>query len=228
MTSLVLTAALTFASPSGVIVGNGGDSIFCLKKAGSAKFPVSGLYVLDYATDFPANLEGVVQNRSVKESLDRIEGLLKAKAPQALSSFLSFRLALDGIPSKLETGRLWLPAGGKPLKNLKDEYARILPPNCRFQKMNRSLYGLYQQTVVRTHRGRKIVYHYDEEIIADYLARPDQIQASILFVHEWLWDFYEGDRMGAPKIRKANHFLHSEAADRASPEEFQSRVFHAQ
>ncbi|MGE0633943.1 MAG: hypothetical protein AB7O96_16130 [Pseudobdellovibrionaceae bacterium] len=68
-------------------------------------------------------------------------------------------------------------------------------------------------------------YEYDPRFVNGYLKDENPTQASVLLIHEWLWDFYEDDRFGAPKIRDANAFLHSADAEMATPKEFQNRAF---
>ena len=222
-----LLAVLLFspAAVAGVLVGNdGGDSIFC--EASGAKFPESGMYVLDYAVSFPEPSQIKVEE-SLTAGLDRIERLLSEKAPQALPSFRSFRPTLDPAPFVETEERFWW-AAERPLNNIRDEYVKVLPPNCRFKGSNSKDFGIFQQTVVRSRfKNRRLKYEYDRDFVEDYLRRQDHTQALILFVHEWLWDFYENDRNGAPKIRAANAFLLSSGAENAPGPLFRDRLFRA-
>lgn len=232
MTTVVAIVVFVFFGASqsfaGVLVGNGGDSIFCQKTGESGRFKHSGFYVLDYAVNFPDDLSKLAKVESLTQSLNRIEKLVRSRAPEALPSFLSFRAAWMPRPFVETDERIWNPAQRR-LTDIKDEWARQLPWNCRFNKSKEKLYGIYQQTVVRRRLASgKVSYQYDSAIVGDYLSQVDPTQASVLFIHEWLWDFYEGDRVGAPRIRNANLFLHSQEAEKASAGEFIQKVFRAQ
>lgn len=213
-------------SRAGVIVGNGGDSLYCEFAPEDKRFPKSGFYVLDYALNFPANLAGIAEVESLNQSLDRIERLLKANSPQILDSFLQYRASLHEASTLFDIERVW-KAKTNPLQDVKDEVARALPANCRFRE-DTKFRGLFHQTVVRERTQNKVIYIYDPDILNIYLREENPMQASTLFVHEWLWDFYENDIAGARKIRSANAFLHSNYADSANPQEFVIRVLHAQ
>lgn len=230
-TSFFITIFVTLITGShafsGVLVGNGGDSIYCQKTGDVGKFRYSGFYVLDYALSFPNDPSVLVKISSLQGSLDRIEKLLRSHAPEAVASFLSFRAAFKPEPFVETDERAWI-ASQRPLINIRDEWARQFPLNCRFHKRNKAFYGIHQQTVVRRRASNgRVSYQYDAAIVGDYLTQSDPTQASVLFIHEWLWDFYEGDRFGAPKIRSANLFLHTLDAEKASTAEFVTKVFHA-
>lgn len=230
--NFIFLLAILAASPlvsAGVLIGNGGDSLYCIKVEGSAKFPQDGFYVLDYVVRFPEDGAGIVPVAGLNASLDRIENLIRAKAPEALSSFLSFRATVSPVPFLQTSDRKWTPVD-KGLENIRDEYAKRFPRNCSFKHPGKNeVYGVYQQTVVRKRSdSRKVVYKYDRQIMNDYLSRADAMQASIILVHEWLWDYYEGATRGAAKIRGANLFLHSKLAEDASPAEFAKAVLHSE
>jgi hypothetical protein len=229
---LNLVATVTILAPvapfarAGVLVGNGGDSVQCIAVPENRKFPITGLYVLDYVVNFPYDLRGIVQIQSLSQSLDRIENLIRLKAPFALESFLNYRASLLPTPFTNTVDRIWF-GEMHPLVNVQDEFARFLPPNCRMRGQGQTYKGIYQQTVIRVHGPRAIRYRYDNRIMQDYLSRADAMQASVLLVHEWLWDFYDQMELGSPRIRNANYFLHSASADSATAEGFVRSVFYA-
>jgi hypothetical protein len=82
--------------------------------------------------------------------------------------------------------------------------------------------------VVRHRIGQRIAYDFEETIMQEFFEN-NPTQASYMLVHEWLWDFYESQPDGSPRIRSANGFLHSRASEFSVNRgaEFKRRVFDA-
>jgi len=218
---------------SGVIVPNGGDSIYCISTK-DAKFPYTGYYVLDYALQFSAQLKDVRTFESLEDFLGRLEKLLEKNAPYALDSWRSFRASI-GDKSLLNTvDRQWAGVT-RPLRNVPDEYVQRIPPNCqmneRYERCHGSqkCHGFYRQTVVRKRLSSLVRYEYDSWLVDEYFQAASLLQITTLLTHEWLWDFYDaGSDKGvqpAHHIRQANRFLHSLQADTVTAKEFGCAVF---
>jgi hypothetical protein len=209
---------------------HGGDSVYCDATGGAnSKFQVDGFYVLDYVVNFPESLDELEPVGSLKDSLDRIEALLRKNAPDSLSSFQDFRRSLTLSNPTPDDIRRWYPSQN-PLRYIHDQFVNHLPSNCRYasqQSGDNLLSGVFLQTVIRSVSPPYIIYQYDPAIVDDYLARPNALQASVLFIHEWLWDYYDKSSYGAPRIRHANAFLHSKRAERSAGNDFIQNVFQA-
>ncbi|MGE0528791.1 MAG: hypothetical protein AB7P49_17125, partial [Bdellovibrionales bacterium] len=138
----LLISLFSLTAAAGTLVGNGGDSIYCHAIKEDAKFPRSGLYVLDYALTFPHRLEGVAAITDLESSLQRIQNLLDRHVPDAGRSFRAFRHSLPDIHTQGYTrgytlsdirgethgdpSRLWQPAR-RELINIRDEWVGTLP-----------------------------------------------------------------------------------------------------
>ncbi len=75
------------------------------------------------------------------------------------------------------------------------------------------------QTVIRTERLDATIYEFDPKILSEFIEFAP-LQYSFLLVHEWLWDLTQDVQI----IRDINRFLHSEAAQKMSENQFRLSV----
>jgi hypothetical protein len=221
---VTLLWAFSPASWSGDIVKTGGDSLVCNPVSVSLKYPAFQMYVLDYVLAFPDDPAELAQVPDLKASFDRIENLLAKNSPDKVQSFRDFRASIGTDGPASTPSRNWNPSDN-PLPEVPDGYPNLVPSFCSAPP---EFFRSYWQTVIRMRDPDKpgiVTYQYDSQLMKNYFHSPLQRQASILLVHEWLWDFYEGQPMAAVLIRTANAYLHSKVADRASPAEFNRNVF---
>ncbi len=193
-----------------VVVGNGGDAVFCKKDADHPEF--DGTYSLDYLLTFRSSNgnSDVVEPRDFESSAARIRKLLR-KVPDLSYAFELFMRDLWNLddPSR---SRFWQEAA-YGIIDLEDErMVRKLPPNCRSGSEQRSE---IIQAVVRFERPGAIIYEFDPETLED-LRATSALQESFLLVHEWLWDVTDDPLT----VRKVNRYLHSTHAEEHSKEEF--------
>ena len=225
----LLIAATGYAhdvlAPGGETSGGGGA--YRCRESGS-KYPYSGFYTIDYIFGFPDDLDGIVPFDKISDSILRIRNLIQKNAPNKLSSFDSFFSAifLDAIGTqnvlRSTPTRIWEPRGYVELIN--DPHIAGLPENCIINRQT----SAWIQVVKRSVRPNgSILYEYRVNVLSAFL-NVFLYQASTLFIHEWLWDFYEDADYGSPRIRKANAYLHSKTAETDSADEFYKKVFMAE
>lgn len=205
----------SFVANAGVFVENGGDSINCSSDGG--KYVYDGMYVLDYSLEFPSDTTKIYRSDTVGGYLDHIEKLLTKNTPELLPSFQDFRRSIP-TAATLTTGsnfgsRTWLPTE-QPLRDIQDEKVRFLSSNCREGSK-----GIFIQTVVRKRSNDLVMYSYDLQVMGEYIMF-DPLQASIILIHEWLWDFFDS----AIPLRRLNAFLHSKEADFVSKTKFRFKM----
>lgn len=207
--SFVLVIPLDYAK-AGDFVGNGGDVVLCSAPQGAAidDSPDSGLYALDYL--LVSRPDDLYQPKSLEDALDHVEEAL-AGAPVLLKSFRSYR-NLIGNSSLTKGIRIWEINNRRPRELDDEDLTRELPENCRAKKNTDAVkqdglhLGIYQAIIRRT-EGRYIYYEAYKPIL-DKLEDPnaDPLQASMLYVHEWLWDYAKN----AYQLRKLNMLLHQQ------------------
>jgi hypothetical protein len=215
---------------SGDSVSNGGNAVLCLQNP--PKYGLeAGFYALDYV--MTPRLQTLSPVLSLPQSITRIRQLLSRNAPESLNSFNDFfsSVNLNPISESDESSfkpfintenRKWQEYASLPVVD--DAVLNRLPRDCHNPAWPNLDY--MKQTVVRSHKGNKFAYDYERQIMLSFFANQP-MQASFILIHEWLWDFYEGKDRASAKIRKANAFLHSLAAEHVPANEFKNRLFHA-
>jgi len=204
---ILIVASLlpTAVAPAGDMVGNGGKIVICDEPQPTqlGEQPEAGIYSLDYVQMRDA--VAFHQPASLNDSFDRIEELI-VKIPDMHKSFKEYRRLIRN-DSAFNGNRVWKLSSLK-LVEVKDAMTlRELPGNCVHQQIGDE-YGAFQ-IIIRRKAG-DIVFYEAFKPLLDKIDR-DPLQASLLYVHEWLWDY----ATDAYQSRQANVLLHStEAAER--------------
>ncbi|MEQ1877006.1 MAG: hypothetical protein ABL958_10200, partial [Bdellovibrionia bacterium] len=210
-------ALLVFAAVSqpawsgeGGLVGNGGDVIECKAAVGR---PFAGIYSLDYILTYQASNQNsdIQQPPSLQASIKRIRGILAAKLPELIFGFDSFTWFYRNT-KVMNAARFWeeAPFG---LVDIKDEkIVGLVPPNCQNSgvlKIQQAIVRQFSPGVPSLHE--MVVYKYAPSVL-DHVEKNLPLQASFLFIHEWLWDFSRD----VEKNRRINRLIHSSEFDRLS------------
>lgn len=215
----LITAVLAFAGlgtpiQAQVEVGEGGDVIHCLDDGSGSEFV--GWYFLDYVATWDS-VQGRDAFHDVADPVERIISLLMDRVP-ALG--MSLREFVDEARRQLAQGSdptrrfIWMRTSNGILA-LTDEQLSFLPEsfpeNC-FEPGTaggRQALNLHQ-VVIHQNRGDASIFKYDPTYANRIINDP--IQASMLFVHEWLWRFSPN----ATVTRDVNRYLHTRALERTN------------
>jgi hypothetical protein len=196
MLSLMLAALGSLSFAGGRVTGNGGDSVVC----GGARV------LLDYALMPKADKTQLLQVASLESSMLRIHGLLAKHSAFLAEQFKVFK-GLSTNQSEPWQAYFW-EFGELDLVNVPDEaLSRILSKDCDPLTL--------AQLVVRSESDTGDVRFEVNSLHAEtVLANP--LQASLLYVHEWLWDLVGN----AAQVRRLNSFLHSSVAAETDTAQF--------
>jgi hypothetical protein len=188
--------ATCFSFAGGRVTGNGGDRIVCNGQ----------VVMLDFALMPSADKEQLVTVIDTTASLERIQALLAKHSALLSEQFALYRSLISNQTRRWEP-YIW-EMSTLSLINVPDEaLTRSLAKDCDPNSLT--------QIVVRTENELGDVrFEVDSESAAGVLADP--LQASLLYVHEWLWDFV-GD---AAQVRRINAFLHGKTASEIDTEQF--------
>ena len=196
---LVFTSVGMAADGSG---SHGGDTVTC-EKSESSTF--AGYWNLDYLLTYTAqnNNGDVAPVQNWQQSSIRILKILDAKIPSAAASFRAFAADVMNTTDYAKT-HIWEEGSfGLVLIKKSDEtyqyIDRYLPKNC-YAANGQGEINLIR-TVTRTQKDRATFYAFDSQIIKDL----SPLQLSFLYVHEWLRDYTNDERI----IRRVNRLLHS-------------------
>ncbi len=228
-------------------IGNTADIVYCSKKISESSFK-PGVYAADYV--FTQSMEfsktaSTFNGKKVatlKDSLSRLEALLELINPGFAQSFSVFRKELlsnrpegthlwDAIPGKLrQPKKFQLFNNDQGLGDAAVLDFATIPDNC-FEHRLAVIRKSFRVT------GRELtVYAYsvsDVEALANTKIEKvktgeaeDWLQPSLLFFHEWLWTFYNGELENIRVLRRMNRLLHSEWAEQVLRDEGTEK-FHA-
>jgi hypothetical protein len=191
---LAALGSLSFAG--GRVTGNGGDSVVC----GGQRF------LLDYALMPKADKAQLLGVAFLESSMLRIHSLLSKHSTFLAEQFLVFK---DLRANQTEPWQAYFWEFGElDLVNVPDEaLSRVLSKDCDPLTM--------AQLVVRSESDSGDVRFEVNSLHAEAVL-ADPLQASLLYVHEWLWDLV-GD---AAQVRRLNAFLHSSVAADADTAQF--------
>jgi hypothetical protein len=168
--------------------GNGGNIIEC---NGQRLFSYSLDYIL-MRTDLRDKMN-VADAVSIESSLNRINKLLREKAPQLSESFSTFVRSIQNAENE-SLPYIWKKGSYSSFPEIDDQDFSRVPGFCI------GVVEIYQ-AIYRTQEDDKIVFYYDRDLI----ARLPNLQQSFLYVHEWLWNFSKDVK----KNRYINYLLHS-------------------
>lgn len=194
---------------AGGAVGNGGDSIECIR---SEKSPYVGVYNLDYLANVIAGssfagdfAKAVPAGASFDTQMLRVIAASEKVSPTFSRALHTYRESL--FQNSLTAPYSWkmAPYG---LNEVDDENLNInLPENC----LRNGHAKPYLQTVIRNqmqHQVQLTLYQTAYE-------KLDSLQKSFLLFHEWLWSFTQDPEV----VRNANAVLHSDQWDEAHANE---------
>ncbi len=205
--AVVLTLSISqFSHASGTVL-NGGDAVQC----GYAEFPPKpGYYSLDYLLTLDPEAPPLYEVKSIEESLQRLNALMKMKLPELHRSFEIFMR--NFLNRDMKRTHLWQPAP-HGLINIEDEnMIAQLPPACRVTHDKVSLIqAVVRQTPAFTRMPAHTVFAFDTEVLKHMKERLP-LQLSFLLVHEWLWEFSNH----VVTNRMVNRLLHSQDFERMS------------
>ncbi|MGZ6478241.1 MAG: hypothetical protein ACXWQE_02995 [Bdellovibrionales bacterium] len=193
----LLISVMPFTAFAGGVVGNGGDSIVCLKLG--TNVPV--LLNLDYLLAVE-NGKTPAPMLSWELSRQRLLGILKANAPELVDSFESFSSSVLGENKFSRPTRTWHILPSDPIRPGQTVPRERLPRECAeaFIAEFRMVTRYYDET------AGHITYKYSELIHLPEAGETWQVwQFSFLMIHEWLRDFTQD--LG--QIHSADAFLHS-------------------
>lgn len=188
-----------------VIIGNGGDTVFCRV---SDQNNFRGFYSLDYLMTYKKSNDNryIFQPRDLGFSLERIANILADTNRDLHYNFVTY-VNLIRNDSDFSQKYIWNEAGFG-LRPIHDEHIiQLVPRNCFYQDNTKGLQII--QTVIRRERDQQTVFYYHPEILAQ-LEKLDPLQASFLLVHEWLWNLTNDVTI----VRDVNWYLHSDFAQR--------------
>ncbi|MGZ3744492.1 MAG: right-handed parallel beta-helix repeat-containing protein [Pseudobdellovibrionaceae bacterium] len=193
----ILTLIITPLAHARQHVGNGGDAIYC---NASPLNQLHGYYSLDYILTYQEG--GYHKSESLQANLDHLGELLKTKVPELYLDFLEFRTQI--LNSSFSKKYVWEPAPFG-LIDLEDEnIISLLPENCLAEGKAKIIQAVIRLDEEVSH-SPKIIFNYVPPVLQS-LSEGDGLQASFLFVHEWLWNYSQNVNMNRRIIR----YLHSE------------------
>lgn len=210
--AVALMAAVSPMASAQVEVGNGGDVIYCREDAGESEF--SGWYFLDYV----ATWDSVLGRDAFHTSSDPVEHIISLLMDRMPSLGMSLREFVDEARRQLAQGSdptrrfIWMRTSNGILA-LRDEQLSFLPEsfpaNCFEPNSTGGRQALnLHQVVIHQNRGEASIFKYDPQYATRIVNDP--IQASMLFVHEWLWRYSPN----ATVTRDVNRYLHTQAVER--------------
>lgn len=185
---------------------HGGDTVLCAK---SSENQFEGYWNLDYLLTYTAQNANadVSPVLSWAESQNRILTLLKTKAPSLAASFESFS---DDVLNTFDYAKphVWEEGSfGLVLVKKDDEVYQLmdrkLPKNCYSTTGDQEINLI--RTVTWSKKGNTVFYLYDSKMLSSLPA----LQASFLYIHEWLREFTQDETV----IRRVNRLLHSKVVE---------------
>lgn len=201
----------------GTDVGNGGDLIQC-HPAPPRFFSAfaDGWYILDYAELDQTKSVFSKLDLSLEEYLSMVRRTLMRAAPELLNSFDDYLKSVPFSPSfspstqdSSNVERMWVSQNKN--EEINDEDPTYIPRNCR---LDGGKAIKFHQVVVRkesfssAEQKLKVIYYYDPTLVDKLKSK--NLQASMLIVHEWLWDYFDDDQ--SKRLRIANRLLHNQSA----------------
>lgn len=204
--SFLLFTSISFAKPLGQDVGNGGDIIICTE---STDNELKGNYSLDYVLTYQGlELEEVA---TWQESVERIANLIKQKVPELYFSFKDFQ---DDIYNQSYSRPHVWEAAPFGLTQVNDEKIAVnLPDNCLVNGKFNLIQAVIRMNPDYTGAEAQIFKYMPKAVDSINEERP--VQASFLFVHEWLWELSKN----VDRNRRINRYLHSRAFSGHTPQQ---------
>ncbi len=205
----LLVPTLSLGSPGKI--GNGGDAVEC---HGTGPGQFSGLYALDYLLTFRSDAEDLAPSKSMDESLNRIETLIRTKLPELAVGFHDFRSLIRN--TSWTKPRVWIEAPFGLMTLPDGPIVSQFPPEC----LDGAGKGKIIQAFVQQAPGvggapaGKTVYRWIPSIFQK-LEQTAPNQATFLLVHEWLWDYSSNVEVNRHVVR----LLHSKEASSMTRDE---------
>lgn len=212
---LYLLISIAFYSSStyavGGTVGNGGFVITCAT--------TTNYLSLDYvlAKEFFAADTKIQTATNLEESLYRIADIIDQKMPSLSKSFLEF---INNLNNESDDSKpyFWNSNYFGLSYETDDQAISQIPFSC--EGIRRSG-GWLKQVVIREmiEKGngqKQIVFEFDQNL----LHSLPPLQASFIYVHEWLWNL----STDVQQNRKINYFLHSDQPARLTAEQVQKQM----
>jgi hypothetical protein len=213
-TVLTITSNPSFA---GSEVRGGGDGIYCHSDEINH---LNGLYSLDYVLGLPMVTADnkFADIASLEQSFARIQKNLNAVFPELAAEFAAY-VRLTKNRTQVSERRIWL--GQESLVEIADEdFIGEVPRNCWKEHSEEPA---KVQMVVRSQDLSTgfIRYYFDIKHLAA-LTNQGALQLSMLYVHEWLWDFFKPASINQSRL--LNFILHTEQFDGMTAEQFRKTL----
>ena len=196
-------------------MGNGGDFVNC---RASALNSFEGYYSLDYLLTYEPNKK-IVNHNNYRDSLKRIQQLLKDSVPELYLSFAEFTTYL--FNENLSKPRVWQRAtfGVVPIDDEDIQSVHMVPTNCKEGDKIALIQAAVRLKKDFSGNKDKIFYSYMPDAI-ETAETQNPTQVSFILVHEWLWDHSKS----VERNRKINRFLHSKEIESMSKTQVRRRL----